>query len=322
MARPCDFRQALSEHVGRLALQGAFAKATTSMSSSSTPETSSACDVMSSPRPPRAPARPQPSSSTSTTPVAPSRQHRQLVRHARSCSPAVHTSAASDSTISLPSVTGKDADAASGTAWFVEQMNAFAARAGTIATQFSNPHGMDAIPDPNTHQSCAMDVARMTQIALQDPLFQQIVRTKKHTAIIKRKAHIAALEDPADHDDDGSSDADSDSGESVTFAVRLPRCASVKSTQSDTVTAPMSHTALLPYRLSWANTNKLLSHKCAADGVKTVSCFVSIGIVSDSLAVSSVLRQMALQGVTKLAGSCLCSRMDVNGRTVLIVVMG
>lgn len=66
------------------------------------------------------------------------------------------------------------------------QMNAFAKAAGATSTVFSNPHGMDAIPDHTTHQSTAMDVSRMTLAALQNPLFREIVRTKRHATTVQR----------------------------------------------------------------------------------------------------------------------------------------
>ena len=69
-------------------------------------------------------------------------------------------------------------------------MNDFARSCGTTSTAFSNPHGMDAIPDATSHQSTALDVARMTMVAMKDEMFREIVFTKKHTAHIQRLPSI------------------------------------------------------------------------------------------------------------------------------------
>jgi D-alanyl-D-alanine carboxypeptidase len=60
---------------------------------------------------------------------------------------------------------------------FVSQMNAEASRLGLTDTHFANPHGLDAAG----HVASAYDMLIMTQAAMQDPLFRQIVATRQIT---------------------------------------------------------------------------------------------------------------------------------------------
>jgi hypothetical protein len=69
---------------------------------------------------------------------------------------------------------------------YVSQMNVYAASAGAQNTSYSNPHGMDSYPDPSTHQSTAIDVARIAMKSMQHPQFRDIVQTVKHTSTITR----------------------------------------------------------------------------------------------------------------------------------------
>ncbi len=57
---------------------------------------------------------------------------------------------------------------------FCEMMNATAKKAGAINSNFCNPHGLD---DPN-HYTTAMDLAKITAYALENPTFSEIVKTK------------------------------------------------------------------------------------------------------------------------------------------------
>ena len=60
---------------------------------------------------------------------------------------------------------------------FVSQMNAEANRLGLTDTHFANPHGLDA----DGHVSSPYDLLVITQAAMQDPLFRQIVATRQIT---------------------------------------------------------------------------------------------------------------------------------------------
>ena len=60
---------------------------------------------------------------------------------------------------------------------FVEAMNAKAISLGLSHSHFANPHGLD---NPS-HYTTAYELARITQAALQNPLFKTIVSTKKTT---------------------------------------------------------------------------------------------------------------------------------------------
>jgi D-alanyl-D-alanine carboxypeptidase len=60
---------------------------------------------------------------------------------------------------------------------FVGRMNRRAEELGLRNTHFANPHGLDA---PN-HYASARDLARLAGVALERPLFAQIVATKEHT---------------------------------------------------------------------------------------------------------------------------------------------
>ena len=63
---------------------------------------------------------------------------------------------------------------AGSTADFCAKMNDTAQRAGAIATQFKNPHGLPA----NGHYTTAQDLTAITCYALQNPVFCQIVSTR------------------------------------------------------------------------------------------------------------------------------------------------
>jgi len=56
---------------------------------------------------------------------------------------------------------------------FVARMNAVAAWLGLAHTRYVNPHGLDA----NGHYTSAADLAKLTEFALEFPLFRQIVAT-------------------------------------------------------------------------------------------------------------------------------------------------
>ncbi|HOJ20105.1 MAG TPA: D-alanyl-D-alanine carboxypeptidase family protein [Armatimonadota bacterium] len=58
---------------------------------------------------------------------------------------------------------------------FVEMMNARALEMGLKNTHFKNPHGLHA----EDHYSTAYDLAQMTRVAMQHPLFAQIVARKR-----------------------------------------------------------------------------------------------------------------------------------------------
>jgi D-alanyl-D-alanine carboxypeptidase len=60
---------------------------------------------------------------------------------------------------------------------FVSQMNAEANRLGLTDTHFANPHGLDAAG----HVASPYDLLVITQAAMQDPLFRQIVATRQIT---------------------------------------------------------------------------------------------------------------------------------------------
>ena len=61
---------------------------------------------------------------------------------------------------------------------FVELMNQRAADLGLTGTQFANAHGLDA---PN-HASTARDLWRLTEVAMQSPVFRDMVATQAYTA--------------------------------------------------------------------------------------------------------------------------------------------
>jgi D-alanyl-D-alanine carboxypeptidase len=60
---------------------------------------------------------------------------------------------------------------------FVAQMNRRADELGLRNTHFANPHGLDA-PD---HYASARDLARLTRVALERPVFAAVVATREHT---------------------------------------------------------------------------------------------------------------------------------------------
>ena len=57
---------------------------------------------------------------------------------------------------------------------FAKRMNDFAESAGAVCSRFSNPHGLPA----KNHYTTAYDLALMSCVALQDPVFSEIVSTK------------------------------------------------------------------------------------------------------------------------------------------------
>lgn len=60
---------------------------------------------------------------------------------------------------------------------FAEKMNQKATELGLSSTHFVNPHGLDA----TEHYTTAYELARITQSALQNPKFSEIVSTRKTT---------------------------------------------------------------------------------------------------------------------------------------------
>lgn len=60
---------------------------------------------------------------------------------------------------------------------FVKLMNQKATDLGLADSHFVNPHGFDA----NNHYTTAHDLVRLTRVALNNPIFSQIVKTRKET---------------------------------------------------------------------------------------------------------------------------------------------
>lgn len=58
---------------------------------------------------------------------------------------------------------------------FVEEMNAFLKEIGCLETTFHTPHGL---PHPD-HKTSAYDLAKMTQVALKNPFFREVVKTAR-----------------------------------------------------------------------------------------------------------------------------------------------
>lgn len=59
---------------------------------------------------------------------------------------------------------------------FANMMNEKAREIGAYETHFSNPHGLDA----EDHYTTAYDLAKITRYALQNPVFNRIVRTREY----------------------------------------------------------------------------------------------------------------------------------------------
>ena len=59
---------------------------------------------------------------------------------------------------------------------FVSEMNRVAAELGLRETQFANPHGLPA----TGHHTSARDLAKMTAIALAEPMIARVVSTRRH----------------------------------------------------------------------------------------------------------------------------------------------
>jgi len=59
---------------------------------------------------------------------------------------------------------------------FADMMNEKARQIGAYETHFSNPHGLDA----KDHYTTAYDLAKITRYALQNPVFNRIVRTREY----------------------------------------------------------------------------------------------------------------------------------------------
>ncbi len=72
---------------------------------------------------------------------------------------------------------------------FVEQMNAYLAEIGCVNTQFMNPHG---IHHPQ-HKTTAYDLAVMTAVAMEFPVFRKIVRSPAFTRPQTNKQSAAVL---------------------------------------------------------------------------------------------------------------------------------
>ena len=178
--------------------------------------------------------------------------------------------------------------------WFVAQMNTLAAAWGTSSTRFSNPHGMDAKPDPDTHMSTALDVATLARHAMRDAVFRKVVATKRYTAVVVRRRRssvpdvaVARGRHPPRRMDPCAFPALASKGGGV--AARSGSCGDVLDGFAG-ATDTAAHTAV-----AWDNTNKMLSSRVGVDGVKT--------------------------GVTRNAGPCLCTRVTDGTHTVMVVVL-
>ncbi len=60
---------------------------------------------------------------------------------------------------------------------FIDKMNAKAAELGLEDTHFDNPNGLTS----DTHYTTAKELAKITAVALQDPVFRKIVATQSYT---------------------------------------------------------------------------------------------------------------------------------------------
>ncbi|MDR2715315.1 MAG: D-alanyl-D-alanine carboxypeptidase [Coriobacteriaceae bacterium] len=84
--------------------------------------------------------------------------------------------------ISKGSTTGADAEQA-----FVDRMNAKATEMGLHDTYFENPHGLDDNGFEGDQRSCAIDVAHMVKLAMQDESFRAIVATAQVEITVTRE---------------------------------------------------------------------------------------------------------------------------------------
>ena len=78
---------------------------------------------------------------------------------------------ANDASVALAILTSSSVDC------FVEKMNEKACELGLKSTHFENPHGLDS----ENHYSSAYDLAILARYALKNPVFSEIVATKKMT---------------------------------------------------------------------------------------------------------------------------------------------
>lgn len=85
-----------------------------------------------------------------------------------------------DAAVALAELVGGSVDG------FADMMNAKAAALGLEHSSFRNPHGLDH-PE---HYSSAMDLVRIADVALEDPILARIVRTR----LIRFKADPAGIE--------------------------------------------------------------------------------------------------------------------------------
>jgi hypothetical protein len=103
-------------------------------------------------------------------------------------------------------------------------MNVVAQLCGcSSSTVFSNPHGMDAKPDLTTHQSTAVDVAKLAIFAMKNATFRRIVNTQSHATVIQRCVHMEELERSLKRNvsarsyASGDSDTDGDDGSAAVY---------------------------------------------------------------------------------------------------------
>lgn len=78
---------------------------------------------------------------------------------------------ANDASVALAIITSGSVEC------FVEKMNEKASTLGLESTHFENPHGLDS----ENHYSSAYDLAILSRYALSNPIFSEIVATKKMT---------------------------------------------------------------------------------------------------------------------------------------------
>ena len=64
---------------------------------------------------------------------------------------------------------------------FADLMNNKAKSLGLVNTNFGSPHGLDSI----NHQTTILELAKITDYALNNDVFRKIVNTKKYTVYMK-----------------------------------------------------------------------------------------------------------------------------------------
>ena len=63
---------------------------------------------------------------------------------------------------------------------FIREMNRYCFRNHMYSTKFTNPHGLQGLEEDSSHKSTSYDIAVLSNLAMENPIFAKIANEVQH----------------------------------------------------------------------------------------------------------------------------------------------